>query len=37
MINALTFGDDHKILYDENEIIHFTDIHKENEKEVLHR
>ena len=32
-----TFGDDHKILYDENEIIHFTDVHKENEKEVLHR
>ena len=32
-----TYGDDHKILYDDSEIIHFTDVHKENEKEVLQR
>ena len=32
-----TYGKSEKILYDDNEIIHFTDVHKENEKEVLHR
>ena len=32
-----TFGDDYKILYDDSEIIHFTDVNKENEKEFLQR
>ena len=30
-------GVSQKIVYDDDEIIHFTDVHKVNEKELLHR